>query len=188
MLRQNPLKSQEQRCQPSYSQKLHESQILNKSSSFCWFNTTLLPPGITKLLLMSGATTKISLWHLSPRKNLLWSSTVFRIYLYNEALPCDQRWIIRGNNTVDWSEENYLYQYMCDNLNFYALELQLLESQFFIQKRKRIHQSWLMTLPQVHYYLAKPTSHKPRQWIGSRGIKCAQALRRIHTYRYMVSR
>ena len=66
--RQNPLKIQEQRCQPLYSQKLHESQILNKSSSFCWFNTTLLPPGITKLLLMSGAATKISLWHLSPRK------------------------------------------------------------------------------------------------------------------------
>ena len=103
--RQNPLKSQEQRCQPLYSQKLHESQILNKSSSFCWFNTTLLPPGITKLLLMSGAATKISLWHLSPRKNLLWSSPVIRVYLYNEALPCDQRWIIRGNNTLDWSEE-----------------------------------------------------------------------------------
>ena len=35
-----------------------------------------------------------------------------------------------------------------------------------------------MTLPQVHYYLAKPTQHKPRQWIGSMGIKCAQALRK----------
>ena len=181
MWRRNPLKSQEQRCQPSYSQKLHESQILNKSSSFCWFNTTLLPPGITKLLLMSGATTKISLWHLFLRKDLLWSSPVFRIYLYNEALPCDQRWIIRGNNTLDWSEENYLYQYMRDNLNCYALELQLLESQFFIQKGKRIHQSWLMTLPQVHYHLAKPTQHKPRQWIGSMGMKYAQALRKYIT-------
>ena len=23
---------------------------------------------------------------------------------------------------------------------------------------------WLMALPQVHYYLAKPTQHMPRQW------------------------
>ena len=40
---------------------------------------------------------------------------------------------------------------------------------------------WLMTLPQVHYHLAKPTQHKPRQWIGSMGMKCAQALRKYIT-------
>ena len=40
---------------------------------------------------------------------------------------------------------------------------------------------WLMTLPQVHYHLAKPTQHKPRQWIGSMGMKYAQALRKYIT-------
>ena len=38
-----------------------------------------------------------------------------------------------------------------------------------------------MTLPQVHYHLAKPTQHKPRQWIGSMGMKYAQALRKYIT-------
>ena len=79
--RQNPLKSQEQRCQPLYSQKLHESQILNKSSSFCWFNTTLLPPGITKLLLMSGAATKISL-DISPSEKIYCDPPPYSEYIF----------------------------------------------------------------------------------------------------------
>ena len=35
---------------------------------------------------------------------------------------------------------------------------------------------WLMALPQVHYYLAKPTQHMPRQWNFSRRIRNVQAL------------
>ena len=31
------------------------------------------------------------------------------------------------------------------------------------------------------YYLAKSTQHKPRQWIGSMGMKYVQALRRYIT-------
>ena len=44
-----------------------------------------------------------------------------------------------------------------------------------------------MALPQVHYYLAKPTQHMPRQWNFSRRISSVQALCQWIQMGYIVS-